>query len=160
MISETPSIKQSINIALLPQVSNPSSPTSTNTLKTIAKMKVEAAPSAKGDKAKQAAAWDFIQWLGSKEGSSTYLSAMKISSPLKEITEKSKFEAIDKQKTYADVWYKGHKATQVDEIFLSLIDDTANGRKTLKDGLDKAAADITTILQSSKSKWAIESGGN
>jgi ABC-type glycerol-3-phosphate transport system substrate-binding protein len=160
MISETPSIKQSTTVVALPQISNPSSPTSANTLKTTAKMRVEAAVSAKGDATKQAAAWDFIQWLTSKNGSSNYLSAMKISSALKEITSKSKFKAIDTQKTFADVWYKGHKAQQVDEIFLSLIDDTASGRKTPKDALDKAASDTTTILQASKSKWAVTSGGD
>lgn len=158
MVSETPSIKQQINVAALPQVSDPNSPTSANTLKTLAKMKVEAAPSAKGDAKKQAAAWDFISYLGSKQGSSAYLSAMKLSSPLKDVTGKSKFPAFDTQKTFADVWYKGHKAMQVDEIFITLIDDTINGRKSLKDGLDKAAADTTTILQASKSKWAITDG--
>lgn len=154
MISETPSIKQQISVAALPQISNPSSPTSANTIKTIAKMKVEAAPSAKGDAKKQAAAWDFIHWLASKEGSNTYLSAMKLSSPLRDITGKSKFPAFDTQKKIADVWYKGHKAKQIDQIFLTLIDDTSNNRKSFKDGLDKAAADATTILQASKSKWA------
>jgi ABC-type glycerol-3-phosphate transport system substrate-binding protein len=116
-------------------------------------MWVETVPSAKGDAKKQQAAWNFVYYLGSKKGSGTYLNTMKLPSALKDGTDKAKFDAFNSQKQFADTWYKGAKAMSVDEIFISLIDDAANGRKLPKDALDGAAADVTTIIKASKTKW-------
>lgn len=154
MIAESQTIKSQIDVQALPQVNNPDSPTSTGKLKTMAKMRVEAVPSAKGDSKKQNAAWTFVHYLGSKDGSNAYLSSMKISSPLKEVASKAKFKAVDTQKTIADTWYKGHKSLEVDKLFITMIEDSRTGKKTTKDALDKAATDTSTILQASKSKWA------
>jgi len=153
IIKEAPSLKNSIDVAPLPQIVDPNSTSTTESIKTMAKMWVATVPSAKGDAKRQRAAWDFVYYLGSKQGSATYLSAMKLPSALKDGTDKAKFDAFNIQKQFADIWYKGAKAMSVDEIFISMIDDAANGRKTPKDALDKAAADVTTILKASKTKW-------
>lgn len=157
LINEASSLKNKIDIQPLPQIVDPDATTSTNQIKEMAKMWVETAPSAKGDAKKQAAAWKFIKYISSKQGSSTYLSAMKMSSALKEGSDRAKFEALTTQKTTASAWYKGSDATSVDKAFISMINDAAAGNKSAADALDSAASSVTKILQSSKVKWSTAS---
>ncbi|MCX6809188.1 MAG: extracellular solute-binding protein [Candidatus Berkelbacteria bacterium] len=159
IIKEMPSIKNSIDVQPLPQVADPSSPSSADSQKTIAKMWVETAPSARGDANRQRAAWNFIYYLTNKSASSTYLSTMKLPSALKDGSDRSKFEAFSTQKNIADTWYKGSKAMNVNEIFIGMIDNAYTKKKSTKEALDSAATDITTILQASKVKRATAQTG-
>lgn len=154
LINEASSLKGKIDIEPLPQIVDPDAATSTSQIKATAKMWVETTPSAKGDSKKQTAAWQFIKYITSKSGSSTYLSAMKMSSALKDGNDKAKFDALSEQKTTADTWYKGADATGVDQDFIAMIDDAATGKKTVAEALDSAATSVTKILQNSKVKWA------
>jgi len=153
LINEAKSLKNKIDIQPLPQAVDPKAATSTNQVKTMAKMWVETAPSAKGDVKRQQAAWRFINYVTSK-GSSSYLSAMKMSSALKKGTDKAKFAALTSQKTTADLWFKGADSMAVDKIFISAIDDAATGKKNPQEALNSAATSTTKILQSSKIKWS------
>ena len=155
IIDEAPNIKKSIDVSPLPQIVDPSSPTDTANVKTMGRMWVESATASRGDKARQAAAWNFIASITSKQGSKTYLSAMKLPSALKEGQDKGKFTAFNSQKTIADTWYKGHEAEQIDEGFISAIDSAHNGTKSAQTALNEAADLATTILQASRAKWLI-----
>lgn len=153
IVNKAPALKRSINVAPLPQIVDPTIPTNANKLKTTARMWVEAAPNAKSDTRRRATAWKFIRYITSKSGVSAYLSAMMLPSALQGQTGKAKFEAFANQKTYADVWYKGSQPDEVDTSFISLIAQARSGG-SLKDALDKANSDISTILQKSLAKWA------
>lgn len=154
IIAEAQSLKASIDIQPLPQVIDPSSPLATSDLKTMVKMQVEVASSAKGNTAKQRASWDFIKYLGSKQGSSSYLSHMKLPSALKGVTGSSKFIPVTTSKTWGDLWYKGHKSLEIDQIFIAMLDNTSSKKYPAKEALDQAAKDTSTILQAAKSKWS------
>ena len=154
LINERPALKNAIEVASLPQISDKESIAGGDTQKVVGQTDMFAAPSAKGDADRQTAAWVFIKYLTSKTGSSAYLSALKLPSSLKEVDNKAKFDAFDEQKKIADAWYKGHKAMQVDEIFISMIDDAYSGRKSVVDALNSASTATTTILQASNSKWS------
>jgi ABC-type glycerol-3-phosphate transport system substrate-binding protein len=160
MITEAPSIKNSIDIQPLPQAVEPSSPLATDKIKTIARMNLEVATSARGDARRQQAAWNFIYYVTSKQGTGTYLSYMKLPSAIKDTTGKSKFQALTDQKGRADLWYKGIKAQDVNEIFIRMVEDAANGRKSGKEAIDQAAKDTSTILSGSKIKWISASQGS
>jgi ABC-type glycerol-3-phosphate transport system substrate-binding protein len=156
LIAEKPSMKSSIDIQPLPQVTDPSSPLANGKLKTIAKMQVEVAPSAKADANRQKAAWSFIKYITSKQGSSSYLSAMKLASPLKESQGSPKFTAFTTEKSWSDLWFKGHKSLEVDQIFIAMIENATSGKFSAKDSLDQSAKDTSTILQAAKNKWAAQ----
>ena len=153
LISEMPTLKSSIDVQPLPQVTDPSSPLASEKVKSMAKMNVEVASSAKGDAKRQLAAWKFIQYVTSKQGSATYLSAMKLTSPLKDNNGQPKFQAFATQKTWADLWYKGIKSQDVDQNFISMIENAAAKKKSNKDALDQAAKDTSAILAGSNVKW-------
>lgn len=153
LINEARSLKNKIDVQPLPQAVDPKAATSTNQVKTMAKMWVETAPSTKGDVRRQQAAWRFINYVSSK-GSGTYLSAMKMSSSMKKGTDKAKFSALTEQKNSADLWFKGSDSLAVDKSFISAIDDVTSGRKTVSEALNSAANSVTKILQSSKIKWS------
>lgn len=153
MIAEAPSIKPSIDVQPLPQVIDPSSPLAADKVKALARMNIEVASSAKGDAKRQAASWNFIQYITNKQGNGTYLSAMKLASPLKDAPGQPKFQAFTTEKTWADLWYKGIKAQSIDENFITMIESVVNKTKTSKDALDQAAKDTSTILSGSKTKW-------
>ena len=153
LIAEAPSMKTNIDVQPLPQIVDPSSPLATDKLKTMTKMQVEVAPSAKGDANKQKAAWAFIKYLSSKQGSSTYISAMKLPSALKGVTGSPKFTAFTTEKSWGDLWFKGHKALDIDQIFIALLDNSSSGKFSAQDSLDQAAKDTSTILQAAKTKW-------
>lgn len=153
LINEAPSLKRSIAVAPMPQISSAESVTGFQNQKVAGRLNVFCAPSAKGDPDRQAAAWQFIRYLTSKEGSQTYISATKMPSAIKELN-KAKFNVFDEQKAIADTWYKGHKAMQIDQIFITMIDDAYTGKKSVLDSLNTASASATVILQASKSKWS------
>jgi len=153
IINESPTMKNSIDVAPLPQTIDPTSPVNAERLKTMSRMWVETVPSAKADATRQKAAWTFVQFITDKTHSKTYLNAMKLSSALKEGTDKAKFAAFNEQKTRADTWYKGHKALSIDQLFIMMIDDAESGRKSTKEALDATAAEVTSYLQASKVKW-------
>lgn len=159
MLAEAPSIKNSIDVQPLPQAVDPTSPVAADKIKTMAKMNLEVAASAKGDARRQQAAWDFIYYITNKQGANTYLSAMKLASAIKNNPGKAKFQAFSDQKGRADLWYKGIKSQDVDEIFIRMIEDAANGRKSSKDAIDQAAKDTSTILSGSNIKWISASQG-
>jgi len=160
LINEAPALKDSIDISPLPQVSDPDNPTGTDNLKTTSKMWVETVPAAKKDndttkdENRKKAAWSFVYYISSKTGSSDYLSAMQMSSALVDGKDSNRFKALNDQKKIADTWYKGEKALDVDKTFIKMIDDAYTLRKSKQDALDSAATEITSILQSSKLKWA------
>lgn len=154
LINESKSLKNKIDMQPLPQAVDPKAATSTNQIKSMAKMWVETAPSSKGDAKKQAAAWKFISYITSAKGSTSYLSAMKMSSALKEGSDKAKSEALIKQKTNADLWFKGADALSTDKSFISMIDDAGTGKKTVQESLNSSASEITKLLQASKIKWS------
>ncbi|MFH1854791.1 MAG: extracellular solute-binding protein [bacterium] len=159
LISEAPSLKSSIDVAPLPQIIDPNSPLASGKVKTTAKMQVQVAPSAKGDAVRQKAAWDFIKYVSSKQGATTYLSAMKLTSPIKGTRGNPKFEAFATQKPWADLWYKGHKSLEIDQIFISMIENASSKKSSSQEALGQAAKDTSTILQSAKTKW-VNSGGS
>lgn len=154
LINEMPTLKKSIEVSAFPQITDKTNLAGAQSQVVAGRMNVFAAPSAKGDSSRQGASWAFINYLTSKSGSSAYLSAMKLPSALKEVDSKAKFDVFDEQKTIADTWYKGHKAMQVDEIFISMIDDAYTGRKSVLDAVNSASTSVTTILQASNSKWS------
>jgi len=154
LIAEAPSIKSTIDVQPLPQVTDPTSPIAQEQLKTMGKMNIEVASSAKGDATRQRAAWDFIYYVTSRQGSNTYLSAQKLPSALKDVNGQPKFQAFYNEKSWSDLWYKGVKAQNIDETFIKMIDDASNGTKTSKEALDQAAKDTSIILSGSKTKWA------
>jgi len=153
IVNKAASIKNSIGVAALPQIVDPTIPTNSARLKTTARMWVETAPNAKADEKRRATAWKFIKYITTGSGPNTYLSAMMLPSALKSQAGKAKFEAFSNQKTYADVWYKGSQPDEVDTAFINMIAQSRTGTST-KDALDKANADISTILQKSLSKWS------
>ncbi len=160
LINEVPELKNSIEIAPLPQVSDPNNPTGTDSLKTTSKMWVETVPAARKDsdttkdENRKKAAWSFVYYVASKSGSSNYLTAMQQSSALADGKDSNRFKAFTDQKKMADTWYKGEKALDVDKTFIKMIDDAYTLRKSKQDALDSAATEITSILQSSKLKWS------
>ena len=160
LINEVPSLKNSIDIAALPQVSDPKNPTGTDSLKTTSNMWVETVPAARKDsdttkdENRKKAAWSFVYYVSSKSGSSEYLKATQLSSALVDGKDSNRFKAFTDQKKIADVWYKGEKALDVDKTFIKMIDDAYTNRKSKQDALDSAATEITGILQSSKLKWS------
>jgi ABC-type glycerol-3-phosphate transport system substrate-binding protein len=151
---QAPNLKNSIEVIPMPQVQDPKLVSDKSALKTMANMWVETVPSAKADAKKQRAAWAFIQYITSKSGSRPYLSAMKLPSALKEGNSSVKFQAFNDQKSYADAWYKGTRAENVDELFIGSIDDVYKGRRTPKATLDELSTQVTTVLQASNAKWA------
>lgn len=153
IINESPTLKNSIDVAAMPQTLDPTSSINADRLKTMSRMWVETVPSAKADANRQQAAWTFVQYITNKAHSKTYLNAMKLPSALKDGTDKAKFPAFNEQKTYADTWYKGHKALTIDQLFITMIDDAYSGRKSTKEALDATAAEVTSYLQASKVKW-------
>lgn len=153
LINEVPSMKKSIAVAPIPQISSGESATGLHNQEVAGRADVFAVPSAKGNSDRQMAAWQFVKYLTSKEGSQIYISATKMPSALKEVN-KAKFNIFDEQKLIADTWYKGHKAMQVDQIFIQMIDDAYTGKKSVLDCLNTAGSDTTTILQASNSKWS------
>ncbi|OQA52107.1 MAG: Bacterial extracellular solute-binding protein [candidate division WS2 bacterium ADurb.Bin280] len=154
LINEAQSLKSKIEISALPQAVNPASSINSDQIKTMAKMYLETAPSARGDAKRQQAAWSFIKYITSKSGSSTYLSAMKLPSPLKEGNDRSKFETLSERKTSADLWFKGNDATSVNKSFISMIESAQTGASSTAEALSVAANAVTTVLQSSKVRWA------
>jgi ABC-type glycerol-3-phosphate transport system substrate-binding protein len=152
LITENKSMLTSVDVQPLPQITDPSSPLAAGQTKAMAKMQVEVASSAKGDAKKQKASWLFIHFITSKTGSTNYLTEMKLASPLKEGSGRSKFTAFETEKAWATTWYKGIKAQTVDEYFISMIESAANKKKTSKEALDQAAKDTSTILSGSKIK--------
>lgn len=157
LINEAKTLRNKIDIQPLPQAIDPKAATGSNQIKTMAKIWLETAPSAKADTKRQAAAWSFIKYLTSAKGSTDYLAAMKMSSALKTGTDKAKYPALTDQKNSADLWYKGADSLSVDKIFISMIDDSADGNKSPLDALNSGASEITKILQSSKVKWSTAS---
>jgi ABC-type glycerol-3-phosphate transport system substrate-binding protein len=153
LINEVPSMKKSIAVAPMPQISTGESAVGAQEQAVAGRATVFAVPSAKGDSDRQAAAWQFVRYLASEQGSQTYISATKMPSALKEVN-KAKFDIFDEQKLIADTWYKGHKAMQVDEIFIEMIDDAYTGKKSITDCLNTASSNTATILQASNSKWS------
>ncbi len=147
-------LKNSIDVLPMPQALDPSSAANQDSITTMGRMWLETVPSAKGDANRLTAAWKFVQYITSKEGSKPYLSAMKMPSALKSMTSSAKFEVFNSQAAIEDTWYKGHEAMKVDEIIIAMIDDVYKGRKSAKDALDSAAAQTTTILKASNAKWA------
>jgi hypothetical protein len=83
---------------------------------------------------------------------------MMLPSALQGQTGKAKFDAFGEQKTYADVWYKGSQPDEVDTSFISMIAQARSG-SSLKDALDKANSDVSTILQKSLAKWSTAAVG-
>lgn len=158
IINEAPQIKKKIDVSPFLQISASADNTNTDSLKVASRMWVEAATASRGDKNRQNAAWAFISQITSKTGSKPYLSAMKISSALKDGTEKVKFKAFSDQKPYADTWYKGHKAAEIDQAFISMIDKSAQNRNAAASALNEAANLATTILKASLAKWYTKSG--
>jgi len=156
IIAKAPNLKSSIDVSPMPQIADPTTADS-SALKTMSRMWVETVPSAKGDATRQKAAWKFVQYITSKEGSSEYLSAMKLPSALKGVTGKSKLDAFTTQKTYADTWYKGNSPDKIDEMFIDMISSALGGTST-KDALDKTNTNTSTILQGSTSKWSTAVG--
>jgi ABC-type glycerol-3-phosphate transport system substrate-binding protein len=154
LINEMPSLKNSIEVTTMPQITSTESVAGLENHATASKSENFCVPSAKNDKDKQLASWVFIEHLTSRSGSSPYLSATKMPSALKEVEGRAKFEAFDEQREMADTWYKGHKAMQVDQVFISMIDDAYTGRKSALDSLNSASTSITTVLQASNSKWS------
>lgn len=156
LINANPEMKNSIEIAPLPQVTDPQNPTGTTNLKVPAKLWVETVPNRGVDAAsvsKQKAAWSFVYYLSSKEGSGTYTKAMQVPSALRSVTS-VRFAALKDQKKIADVWFKGNEPENVDKLFISMIFDAQSGKKSSQEALDAAATEITSILQKSKYKWA------
>ena len=154
LINEVPTLKRSIEVAPFPQITAKTNLAGAQGQVVTGRMNVFAAPSAKGDANRQAASWAFIKYLTSKSGANPYLSAMKLPSALKEVDSKAKFDVFDEQKSIADTWYKGHRAMQVDQIFIAMIDDAYTGRKSVLDAINSAGTSVTTILQASNSKWS------
>lgn len=154
LISEAPSLKSKINVMAMPQIVDPSSPVGSDTLKTAVRMNVQVAPSAKGDQARQRAAWNFIKYVTGKQGSAPYLSNLQLPSALKNVKGNSKFAAFASQKSWGDAWFKGHKSETIDQIFIAMIQNTADKKTSAKDALDNAAKDTSTILQAAKTKWS------
>lgn len=154
IINETPTIKSSLDVVPMFQLADPKVPTSQDRLKTFARMWVEAVPSAKGDQKLQNAAWSFVHYITSKTGSRPYLQAMKLPSALRDASSTAKFDVFDDQKKFSDTWYKGHRALEIDKLFIGMIDEAYTARKSLKDALDGAAAQTTAVLQASRAKWA------
>ncbi len=154
LINEMPSLKRFIEVAPMPQISTSGSVAGFQNQKVQGRMNVFAVPSAKGDSARQGAAWQFVRYISSREGSRTYLSATKMPSALKDVTGRAKFSTFDEQKSIADTWFKGHKAMQIDQIFIAMIDDAYTGKKSIIDALNTASNSVTTLLQASKSKWS------
>jgi len=154
IINEAPTIKSSLDVIPMFQLVDPKVPTSQDKLKTYGRMWVEAVPSAKGDQKLQNAAWSFVYYITSKSGSKPYLQAMKIPSALRDVTSSAKFDVFDEQKKFSDTWYKGHRALEIDKLFIGMIDEVYTARRSLKDALDAAAAQTTAVLQASRSKWA------
>jgi len=173
LINQSSSLANSIDISPLPQLTDPDSPTGTQNLKVGANMYVETVPSAKKDSDatidanRKKAAWSFVYFATSRDGSQSYLDSMQMASALKEGSDSGRWSALKDQKSIADVWYKGNDPMAVDKLFIQLIDDAQSGRKSKLDALSSAANQITTILQASKLKWAtaearqaITSGGD
>lgn len=153
LVTEAPSLKSKISAQPLPQIIDPSSPVASGKLKTMVRMQVEVAPSAKGNQARQKAAWDFIKYVTSKQGSSPYLSHLQLPSALKETKGNAKFDAFATEKTWGDLWYKGHKALEIDQIFIAMIENASNKKTDPKEALDRAAKDTSIMLQAAKTKW-------
>lgn len=154
LVNEKPALAKNIEVVPLPQITDPKLASETGNVKTMAKMNLECVTAAKGDAKRQKLAWDFVNYVSSKTGSSPYLSATRLASPLKTNTGRPKFEAFAKQKSLADAWFKGHKASVVDEIFLKMIDDIYSQKKSKGQALNEAANQVTTILQANNIKWA------
>jgi len=154
LINEARSLKSKINVSALPQAVNPASSINSDQIKTMAKMLLETAPSARGDAKRQQAAWSFIKYVTSKRGSSTYLSAMKLPSPLKQGSDRSKFETLSERKASADLWFKGNDAPAVNKAFISMIEKAQTGASSNAEALTSAANIVTAILQDSKVKWS------
>lgn len=152
MINEYPTIKRNIEIAPLPQITASESATSDGQV-VLGSANLLSATSAKGDPSRQLASWNFIRFATTRIGASPYLSAVKLPSALIELEGKSKFDAFESQRNIARMWFKGHQPMKVDQIFISMIDDAYNGRKSIKEAVDSASADATTILQSTNNKW-------
>jgi ABC-type glycerol-3-phosphate transport system substrate-binding protein len=155
IVNDAPAIKSSIQVDPLPQVSDPASPTSQGSLKTMANMLVETVPSARGDAARQKAAWTFVHYATTKQGAAPYLSAMKLPSALNDGSDHGQFQAFNDQKKLGDLWYKGNSALKINEIFINMINQAATGEKSSKDALDSAAAQVTGFLQTSTWKWSV-----
>lgn len=158
LINEAKSLKGKIDIQALPQAVNPKATTSTNQIKTMAKMWVETAPSTKGDAKRQVAAWKFIKFVSAGKGSAAYLSATKMASALKEGTDRTKFDALSTQKNAADILFKGTDSQAVNQTFIAMIDDVVSGKKTSQDALNSGASEVTKIFGQSKVKWSTASG--
>lgn len=154
LVNEKPALAKNIEVVPLPQISDPKLATDSGNVKTMTKMNLECVTAAKGDAKRQKLAWDFVNYVSSRSGSSPYLAATRLASPLKTVPGKSKFEAFAKQKTYADAWFKGHKASTVDSIFLKMIVDIYNQTTTKGRALSEASNQVTTILQANNIKWA------
>lgn len=160
LINESSALANSIEISPLPQVTDPDSPTGTENLKVASKLYIETVPSAKKDSDstrdanRKKAAWSFVHYASSVDGSENYLEAMQLSSALVDGHDSGRWPAFKTQKKFTDAWYKGNKALEVDKLFIQLIDDAQSGRKSKIDALNSASTAITSILQSSKLKWA------
>ena len=159
LINAKPEMKNDIEIAILPQITNPQNPTGSDNLKVPARIWVETVPNRGVDEtsvAKQKAAWSFAYFLSSKNGSRTYTDAMQIPSALKSV-KNTRFVALKDQKTIADVWFKGNEPTTIDKLFISMITGVHSGAKSSQTALDETATQVTSILQKSKYKWATAS---
>lgn len=154
LINEARSLKSKIEISALPQAVNPASSINSDQIKTIAKMSLETAPSARGDAKRQQAAWSFIKYATSKRGSSPYLSAMKLPSPLKQGSDRSKFETLSERKASADLWFKGNDASAVNKAFITMIEDAQTGTRSIAEALTSASNAVTAVLQDSKVRWS------
>lgn len=154
LVNDAPDLKKSITVDPLPQISDPQSPTSQGSIKTMANMLVETVPSARADTNRQNAAWTFVHYITSKQGSQTYISAMKMPSALNDVTGRAKFDVFNSQTKYADIWYKGTSASKINELFINMINEAATGVKSPQAALDAAATQSTSFIKASQWKWA------
>lgn len=154
LVNDAPEIKKSIQVDPLPQITDPQSPTSQGSIKTMANMLVETVPSARADTNRQNAAWTFVHFISSKTGAQTYVSAMKLPSALNDVPGKAKIEAFNSQTKNADLWYKGNSAGKINELFINMINEGVTRVKSPKDALDACANQATSFIKSSQWKWA------
>jgi len=158
IIQTTPSLKSKIQIYPVPQLTTPDSPNAAASIKTMERMLVECATSAKNDPSnniRSNASMKFIQYMTmNRTGSKAYLKAMQLPSALKQDPTQttSSDSAFVQQTTIADGWYKGKDALGVDVIFITMINGVSQGQDR-QQALDAAARDVTTILQGSSYKW-------
>jgi multiple sugar transport system substrate-binding protein len=100
--------------------------------------------------AHQAEAWKFLVYLGSKEGSTTYLNATARPAARRDLIDLQRTDpdlgVFAVQALTAKSWFQIDN-TAIEGIFADMIDDVNFNRSTLPDALSRAESRVTVLMQ-------------